>query len=69
MSAIEEIERTVLRLPLEQRFFLVESLLSSLPPIAREMTAAEEAVEVDHREQEIETGKVQAVSEAEFWQH
>ena len=38
MSAIEEIQRTVLALPLEQRVFLAESLLQSLPPLADEMS-------------------------------
>ena len=34
MSAIEELEKAVLALPVEQRAWLAESLLSSLPPLS-----------------------------------
>jgi hypothetical protein len=67
MSAIEEIEKRVLALPLAQRVFLAESLLGSLPLAAEEMTAAEEMAEVERREREIESGQVLPLSEAEFW--
>ena len=67
MSTIEEIEKRVLGLPLEQRVFLAESLLGSLPPLGEEMTEAEEMTEVERREREIESGQVQPLSEAEFW--
>ena len=32
------------------------------------MTEADEMAEVERREREIESGQVQALSEAEFWQ-
>ena len=67
MSAIEEIEKRVLALPLAQRVFLAESLLGSLPPAPEEMTEAEEMAEVERREREIESGRVRPLSEAEFW--
>lgn len=67
MSAIEEIEKTVLALPVEQRVLLAESLLSSLPPTGEVWSEAEELAEVERREQEIESGKVQPLPEAEFW--
>ena len=67
MSAIEEIEKRVLALPLAQRVFLAESLLGSLPPAAEEMTEAEEMAEVERREREIESRQVRPLSEAEFW--
>lgn len=67
MSAIEEIEKKVLALPLEQRVFLAESLLGSLPPVGVEMTEAEEMAEVERREKEIESGQVRPLSDAEFW--
>ena len=67
MSAIEEIQRTILALPLEQRVFLAESLLASLPPAGEETTEADEMAEVERREREIESGQVPALSEAEFW--
>jgi putative addiction module component (TIGR02574 family) len=67
MSAIEELEKRVLALPLEQRVALAESLLGSLPPAEEEMTAAEEMAEVERREREIKRGQVRALSEDEFW--
>ena len=67
MSAIAEIEKTVLALPLEQRVLLAESLLGSLSPTAVEWSEAEEMAEVERREREIESGQVQPLNEAEFW--
>ena len=67
MSAIEEIEKTVLALPLEQRVLLAESLLDSLPPIGEDWSEAEELAEAERREREIESGQVQPIDEAEFW--
>ncbi len=54
-------------LPLDQRVHLAESLLASLPPAGGEITEAEEMAEVERREMEIESGKAQPLSEAEFW--
>jgi putative addiction module component (TIGR02574 family) len=68
MAAFEEIERRVLALPFEQRVFLAESLLGSLPPVGEEMTEAEEMAEVERRESEIDTGQLRPLTEAEFWQ-
>ena len=67
MSAIEELERTVLALPVEQRVVLTESLLDSLPPAGEDWSAAEELAEVERREREIESGQVKAIPEGEFW--
>jgi len=67
MSAIGEIEKAVLALPVELRVLLAESLLSSLPPVSEAWSEAEELAEVERREQEIESGKVQPLQEAEFW--
>ena len=67
MSAIDELERTVLALPVEQRVVLAESLLDSLPPSGEMWSEAEELAEVERREREIESGQVQPLSEAEFW--
>jgi putative addiction module component (TIGR02574 family) len=67
MSAIEQIEKTVLALPVDQRVLLAESLLGSLPPLGEEWSEAEEMVEVERREREIESGRVQPVNDAEFW--
>jgi len=67
MSAIEEIEKAVLALPVEQRALLAESLLGSLPPVGEVWSEAEELAEVERREREIESGQVQPLNEAEFW--
>ena len=67
MSAIEEIEKAVLALPVEQRALLAESLLGSLPPVDEVWSEAEELAEVDRREREIQSGQVQPLNEAEFW--
>jgi hypothetical protein len=67
MSGIKEIEKTVLALPLAQRVLLAESLLGSLPPLEEEWSEAEELAEAERREQEIASGKVQALNDAEFW--
>jgi putative addiction module component (TIGR02574 family) len=68
MTAIEELEKTVLALPVEQRVTLAESLLSSLPPAAEAWSEADELAEVERREREIESGQVQPISDAELWQ-
>lgn len=68
MTAIEELEKTVLALPVEQRVALAESLLSSVPPAGEAWSEAEELAEVERREREIESGRVQPISEAELWQ-
>jgi hypothetical protein len=68
MVGLEEIEQKLLALPLKDRVFLAESLLASVPPLEFEMTPAEEMIKVDRREQEIENGEAQPLSDAEFWQ-
>ena len=67
MSAIEEIEKTVLALPVAQRVLLTESLLGSLPPLTETWSESEELAEVERRERQIESGEVQPLPEAEFW--
>ena len=67
MSAIQEIEKTVLALPVEQRVLLAESLLGSLPPVAREWSEAEELAEAERQDGEIENGQVQPLDNPEFW--
>ena len=67
MLAIQEIEKTLLALPAEQRVHLAESLLDSLPPASELWSESEDLVEVERRERQIESGEVQPLSEAEFW--
>lgn len=67
MSALAEIEKTLLALPLEQRVLLAESLLNSLPPLTETWSEAEELAEVERRERQIESGDVQPLNEQAFW--
>ena len=67
MSVREEIEKTVLALPIEQRVRLAESILGSLPPVEEEWSEAQELAEADRREREIQSGQVQPLNDAEFW--
>jgi len=67
MSAIQELEKTLLALPIDQRVTLAESLLSSIPPASEVWSEAEEMAEVERREREIKRGHVQPLPEAEFW--
>jgi putative addiction module component (TIGR02574 family) len=67
MTGIEEIQKTVLALPVEQRVRLAESLLSSLPEPVGETSEAAELEEAERRNREIESGQVQPISESEFW--
>ena len=68
MTAVEEIKKQVLALGLKERASLAEFLLSSLPPVPEECSEADELAEADRREREIESGQVQALHDAEFWQ-
>ncbi len=67
MSVREEIEKTVLALPIEQRVLLAESILGSLPPVEEEWSEVQELAEADRREREIQSGQVQPLNDAEFW--
>jgi len=68
MPAIHEIEKAVLALPVEQRVLLAQSLLSSLPPVGEDWSEAEKLAEAERRNREIESGQVQALNDADFWQ-
>ena len=67
MSAIREIQKAVLALPLGQRVLLAELLLDSLPSLDENRSEADDIAEAQRRECEIESGHVQPVCEAEFW--
>lgn len=66
MNTLQEIERTVLALPVAQRALLAESILGSLPPITEDESEVAEMEEIDRRERQIESGQVQPLSEDEF---
>jgi putative addiction module component (TIGR02574 family) len=67
MTGIEEMEKTVLALPMKQRVLLAESLLDSLAPAEKVWLEAEELAEVERRERQIESGEVQPLQDDEFW--
>jgi hypothetical protein len=66
MTAVDEIKRQALALGLKERVLLAESLLNSLPPVPEEWSEAEELVEAERRDREIETGQVQTLHDGEF---
>lgn len=68
MSAIKDIERAALVLPIEQRVKLAESLPESLSPASGEWSEAEELAEVERRERQIERGESHPILGKEFWQ-
>jgi putative addiction module component (TIGR02574 family) len=68
MAAVEEIKKQALALGVKERIQLAESLLRSLPPVAREWSEAEDLAEAERRDHEIETNRAQALHDGEFWQ-
>lgn len=67
MTAVEEIRNKALALGVNERALLAESLLTSLPPLSEEWSEAEELAEAERRDNEIESGQVQALHDGEFW--
>lgn len=67
MSTLQEIEAAILRLPESDRLQLADTLLGSLPlpPAAHE--SEEIIVEAISRDAELESGRVQPLSEEQFW--
>lgn len=66
MTALEELEKTVLALPIEQRVALAEALLGSLPTSDVLESNSDDITEVERRDLEIESGRMQPLSEGEF---
>ena len=67
MTALEEIELTILKLPLPERLSLLESLLASIPEEADDLSEEAQIQEAERRANELETGQVQGIEEAEFF--
>ncbi|MEY4814433.1 MAG: putative addiction module component [Verrucomicrobiota bacterium] len=67
MSTLQEIEAAILRLPESDRLHLADTLLGSLPlpPAAHEPD--EIIAEALRRDAELESGRVQPLSEEQFW--
>jgi putative addiction module component (TIGR02574 family) len=67
MSTLQEIEAAILRLPESDRLQLADTLLGSLPlpPAAHEPD--EIIAEALRRDAELESGRVQPLSEEQFW--
>ena len=59
---LAEIEQEVLALPERERASLAARLLGTLPPPGTDVSDAE----VEKREQELESGQVEAISHEEF---
>jgi hypothetical protein len=67
MSSIRELEATVLQLSDRQRGRLADKLLASLPPPPGGWSRDAVVEEAARRDDEIESGRVRALTEAEFW--
>lgn len=67
MSAIEQIEKKLLALPVRDRVFLAESLLGSLPAAEENASPLDDVAAATLRDEEIESGRVKALSESDFW--
>src|SRR6266496_3949965 len=64
---IEEIKQEAAGLPARSRGSLAAWLLDSLPPHSGEEATAESAAEAARRRDELDSGRVQAISSDEFW--
>jgi len=67
MSSIKDVEVSALRLPEKQRLRLADKLLASLPPPTGGWTRNQIVEEASRRDNEIENGSVNPMSEKEFW--
>lgn len=68
MSASEDLAKTLLALPVQQRVQLAESLLASLPVEGELYAETEELSEEDRRAEQMETGQVQPLTDGQFWE-
>lgn len=67
MTKLTEIEAAALRLSERERLHLAESLLGSLPPPKLESEVDAILAEAGARDAEIESGKINDISESAFW--
>jgi putative addiction module component (TIGR02574 family) len=67
MSTLQEIEAAVLRLSDRDRLQLADKILGSLPPPPVPAEADDILAEAIRRDAELESGKIKALSETEFW--
>lgn len=68
MSTLQEIETAIRRLSDKERLALTESLLTSLPPPSLATEPEDILAEANRRDDELEAGRVQPLSEKEFWE-
>ncbi len=62
--SIAELEKSALRLPVEERLQLARKLVESVGPVPNEADAIEEGI---RRIEDIVSGKVCGLTEEEFW--
>jgi putative addiction module component (TIGR02574 family) len=67
MSTLQEIEAAALRLPEKDRLHLADKILGSLPAPQTPAEPEEILAEAIRRDAELESGKVQPLTEAAFW--
>ena len=67
MSTLQDIEAAILRLPENDRLHLADRLLGSLPLPPAAYEPDEIIAEALRRDAELESGRVQPLSEEQFW--
>lgn len=67
MTKLADIEAAALRLPDKERLHLADKLLGSLPPPPAASEPAEILAEAVRRDAELESGRVQSLTEDAFW--
>ena len=69
MTSFDKLQKEALALSLQQRAMLAESLLKSLPPPDSLSADSDELEEEHRRNDEIESGQVQPISQTELFEH
>jgi putative addiction module component (TIGR02574 family) len=67
MSTLQEIEAAILDLPEQDRLHLADKILRSLPKPPGAMESEEILAEAIRRDQELESGVVEPLTEEAFW--
>lgn len=67
MTKLADIEAAALRLPDKERLHLADRLLGSLPPPSSASESTDILAEAIRRDAELESGRVQPLTEDAFW--
>jgi putative addiction module component (TIGR02574 family) len=67
MNTLQEIENAILKLSDQDRLYLANKILNSLPPPPESQEPDEFLKEAIRRDQELENGVAKPLTEEEFW--